>query len=377
MYWMKKIIVLFLPFTFLLFSFSEILSQEKEIWTIDTLKVIEIEISDEEINLVTPEGKEYKYQPKKIERITTDKKIEKAKERKRSLIRKDIVRAGTDIIIDQDEEVDGDVTAIGGDVVVKGVVDGNVVSIWGDILVTSVGIIEEDVTSVGGEVTVEPGGIIKGEKVEVKGNIPGANFPSIIIQPKIIPRGFGILAWMVKILIFLFLGMIVFSVVPKNVGKVKDKVENEFLKSLLIGLLAWILFLPAFVLLLITIIGIPLAILLPLVLIVATIVGYTAASLFIGEKIKQNTKIKPQTPLLTVLLGIIAIDSIAFLGVLTGVWGHALLPLSTTLTVVYWVTFSIIVTTGLGSVIITRFGARPKEAKMQKTTPEGRPTSFE
>jgi len=361
----KKIFFFFIFLILSLFSYGKITAEE-EILSIDTLKVIEIEITDEGINLVTPEGKEYKYQPKKIERITTDKKLERAKETKRSLIQKDIVRAATDIIIDQDEEVDGDVTAMGGDVVVKGVVDGNVVALWGDVLVTSTGIIEEDAISVRGEVTVEPGGIIKGEKMEVKGNIPGANFPSIIIQPKIIPRGFGILGWMVKLLILLFLGMIVFSVVPKNVSKVKERIENEFLKSFLIGLLALVLFLPVFVLLLITIIGIPLAILLPLVVVVAFILGYTSVCLYVGEKIKQNTNIKPQTTLLTVLLGIIVIELISILGLFTGV-----------LTAFYWIIISFILLVGLGSVILTRFGTRPKEIEITQTSPDKRSTSFE
>lgn len=377
MNWTKKILIFNLFLIFSSFSFGRIFCEEKEILSNDTLKAIEIEIGDEGIKLVTPDGKEHKYEPEKLEKTTLEKKALKAKEKKRSLIQKDIVKAGTDIIIEEDEEVEGDVTVFGGDVVVKGMVDGSVVALWGDVLVTSTGVIEDDVTSVGGEVNVESGGIIKGERAEVKGNILGVDFSPHIVKPKIVSKGFGVMAWIFKILLLLFLGMIVFSVVPKNVGKVKDKVEGEFLKSLLIGLLAWVLFLPVFVLLLITIIGIPLAILLPLVLIVALILGYTSVSLYVGLKIKQNTNIKPQTPLLTVFVGIIAVELISIIGILTGIFGGGLSPLSGVLTFVYLVIIFIILTTGLGSVVLTRFGTRPKEIELTKTPPNRRPTSFE
>ncbi len=346
----------------------------------DTLKAIEIEIGDDGIILVTPEGKKYKYKAEVTEKVILKEEILPAKEKKEkrlSLIQKDIVKVRVDIIIDEDQEIEGDVTALGGDVVVKGVVDGSVVALGGDILVTSTGIIEEDATSVGGEVKIEPGGIIKGERVSLKGKIPGISFFPYLLQPKVVLRGFGIVTKIVKILLLLFLGMIIFSVVPRNVGKIKDKVEKEFLKSILVGLLAWVLFLPVFVLLLITIIGIPLAILLPLVVIVALLLGYTSVSLYVGEKIKQNTNIKPQTPLLTVFLGIIAVELISIIGRLTGIFGEGLLPLYGIFTFIYWVTIFIILTTGLGSVILTRFGTKPKEIELTKTPSNRRPTSFE
>jgi len=380
MNWTKKILIFNLFLIFSLFSPGKIFCEEKKITPNDTLKAIETETGDDEIILVTPEGKEYKYKAEVTEKVILKEEILSAKEKKEkklSLIQKDIVKVRVDIIIDEDQEIEGDVTALGGDVVVKGVVDGSVVALGGDILVTSTGIIEEDATSVGGEVKIEPGGIIKGERVALKGKIPGISFFPYLLQPKVVLRGFGIVTKIVKILLLLFLGMIVFSVVPRNVGKIKDKVEKEFLKSILVGLLAWVLFLPAFVLLLITIIGIPLAILLPLVVIVALLLGYTSVSLYVGEKIKQNTNIKPQTPLLTVFLGIIAVELISIIGRLTGIFGEGLLPLYGIFTFIYWVTIFIILTAGLGSVVLTRFGTRPKEIELTKTPSNRKPTSFE
>jgi hypothetical protein len=132
-----------------------------------------------------------------------------------------------------------------------------------------------------------------------------------------------------------------------------------------VGLLGEILILPIFILLIITIIGIPVAILVePLLVLLATILGYTAVSLYIGERIKENTNIKPQTSLLTVLLGIIAIELIPIFARIIGVAGAPGSGIGLALIICYWFLIYLILTFGFGAVILTRFGIRPKEAKV-------------
>jgi cytoskeletal protein CcmA (bactofilin family) len=79
----------------------------------------------------------------------------------------DIVKFADDIYIDEDEVVQGDVVAIGGDIIVEGTVVGNVVTTGGDILLGGDAEVQGDVAATFGEVTVEPGAIIDGDVIEI------------------------------------------------------------------------------------------------------------------------------------------------------------------------------------------------------------------
>ena len=365
------------------FSFAvdekEVPEKKEQIAEEDTIKAVEIKIGEEGIYIRTESGRELRFMKGEITDLETTLKIkpplaplhplEPGRERLprgpavfNRIIRNDIVKAGSDILVAEDELVEGDVTGLGADVTIEGKVEGSVVAVGGDIIVTSTGEIEEDATSVGGYIRKQPGGVIGGELVEV-GFVPR----DMLRKPfrSVIPGGFPFMVVIFKVLFLLFIGLVVFSVVPEHVKRVKIKLEKETLKSGLVGLLGEILILPIFILLIITIIGIPVAILVePLLVLLATILGYTAVSLYIGERIKENTNIKPQTSLLTVLLGIIAIELIPIFARIIGVAGAPGSGIGLALIICYWFLIYLILTFGFGAVILTRFGIRPKEAKV-------------
>jgi cytoskeletal protein CcmA (bactofilin family) len=79
----------------------------------------------------------------------------------------DIVKFAHDIFIGEDEFVDGDVVAIGGDVRVEGHVTGDVVSTAGDVSVGSTAHIEGDIVATFGKVIIEPGAQTDGDGAEV------------------------------------------------------------------------------------------------------------------------------------------------------------------------------------------------------------------
>ncbi len=359
---------------------AQVSEEEERMSKEDTTRAIEIRIGDEGIYIRKETGEEYRYKKGEIPDFDMELKVRprsvpKAplppellrRARKKALafttiVRHDIVKGGSDIVVEENELVKGDVTALGGDVTVKGKVEGSVVAVGGDIIVTSTGEIEKDATSVGGGVRRLPGGVIRGQDVGI------GFFPRDIMRIPFRSHhrvGLPIAAGIVKILFVLFMGLVVFSVAPNNVTKVKTKLEKEMLKSGLVGFVAEILILPLFVVLLITIIGIPVAILVePLAILLAMLLGYIAASLYIGEKVKENTNIKPQTPLLTVLLGIILVELIPVVALLMGVAGPPGHAFRLVLMIIYWTLLYLIFTIGFGAVILTRFGMRPKEAKV-------------
>ena len=279
----------------------------------------------------------------------------------------DIVKFGRDVVVEEDETIDGDVVVIGGKIDVKGTVTGNAVALGGNVSVASTGVIEGDAVSIGGEVNKDPGAIIRGQKATVSFGPKGLfRFPHFIFPPFMGGfYGFALLLRIFKIIFFLFLGIVVISIVPKNVAKVKDKIRQDFLKSALVGFAAEILILPIFLILIVTIIGIPIAILIePLVVLAALILGYTATSYFVGEKLKQSTNLKPETPLMTLVIGILAVESVLLLARVVGFFGGLLSPFSWILTFFGWAIWYLVVTVGFGAAILTRLGTRPKETNL-------------
>ncbi len=271
----------------------------------------------------------------------------------------DIVKFGRDIVVEEDETVDGSVVAILGNIEIKGTVNRDVVAVFGNITVVPTGVIEGDVVSVGGEVQKETGATVRGKKTTVSFGPKGVlRFPSFI-------GGFSGLAFfarIIKIIFFLFLGIVVISIAPRQVTKIKDKIGQDFFKCALIGFVAEIMILPIFLLLLITIIGIPLAILVePLLIVVSFILGYTGISYFIGEKLKGKTSLKPESPIMTMILGILAVEAVLFFARLVGVLGHSFFPISLILTLFGWAIWYVVITVGFGASILTRLGTRPKD----------------
>jgi hypothetical protein len=371
-------------------------------------KAAEIRIDQEGVYIRTEEGKELKVGEKetgegiivdderiKIGDLEIDLKgltklkvpeieippIEKAQEgaKKVYTISHDVVKTGRDIVVEEYEAVDGDVVALGGDVTVKGTVTGNAIAVGGDVFVKSTGVIEGDAVSIGGEVERETGAVIKGERVGVN-FLPKKFFrpsPSVGIHPstflKFPPffggfQGLALVARIIKIMLFLFLGIVVISIVPKSVTKVKDKIRQDFLKSALVGFAAEILILPVFILLIVTVIGIPVALLVePLLILAALILGYTGVSYFVGEKLREGTNLKPDTPMMTLVIGILVMESVLLLARVVGIFGHFIFPLSWILTFIGWVIWYVAITVGFGACILTRLGTRPKEVKLVET----------
>ena len=298
----------------------------------------------------------------------------------------DIVRFGEDIILEEGEVVNGDVVAIGGDIQIAGKVTGDVAAVGGDVVAKSTAIIRGDAVSVGGKVRKEPGAQIRGSRIAT----PFFPFP-----PKSFLR-WGTMGWkgprfypyprlfagarftIVLFFVFLFLTILITLFLPNHIKRINASIEEGFLKAGLVGFLADILILPIFVMLCITVIGIPVALLVePIVLFVALILGFAGISFFLGEKINQTTNLTLSSPLAKVLVGGIIIELLPILAILLGIRGGVFSPVAWVLSIVGWLTLYIGWTVGFGAVFLTRFGTRPlslKKVNVQEeetTNPQG------
>ena len=269
-----------------------------------------------------------------------------------------IVKFGEDTIIEEDEIVDGDLVSFGGNVTVRGTVTGDVAVIGGDLYLKSTGTIKGDVTTLGGKLHQEPGAEIRGQRVGVLPLHFRTKLPLLITHPFRSFVSFGI-PLVLFIILSLSLAFLVVFFAPRNVERVRETIESAPLKSVLLGFGAAILFMPLFVLLCITIIGIPVALIIqPIAYSVASIMGFAGVSLFVGAKLDQRTGLTLPSPLAKILVGALAIELAFILAWIFTLGGGILAPLFWLFQTIGWIIISLAGLAGLGAVVWTRFGKR-------------------
>ena len=251
--------------------------------------------------------------------------------------------------------VDEDVISIGGNVYVEGTVSGNVVAPFGDVYVGQNAEVEGDVLGV--SVTSEDEASIGGTIEE----IPLFRLPWVNEGPQALLK-LAATAAIAKILFSLLFGWLTLALAPNHVTRVSERLKSKPAGSFFAGVLVQILTLPVFVLLLVTVVGIPLAVLaLPLVLIVACLLGFVACSRMVGENLLGKDSGRPAVAqFLTgalILCAPLGLASIAALGgseMGDGFFIFVNLMLFVGLCLLY-----IVYTAGLGAAIFSRLGTRP------------------
>jgi hypothetical protein len=177
-----------------------------------------------------------------------------------------IMRVGSDIHIESDQVVIGDVMAVGGDVTVDGHVEGDVVAMGGDVYVHSGGKVDGDVVCMGGELHEDEGAVIGGQRVTASRHGKRTRMRHIMDEGE--PQhGGGLTGAVVWLLITLGVAWAFAGLAPGRTGRSLEVLKREPGTAAVTGLLAAMLTLPSIValcllvaLLCITIIGIPLAI---------------------------------------------------------------------------------------------------------------------
>jgi cytoskeletal protein CcmA (bactofilin family) len=293
----------------------------------------------------------------------------------------DIVQIGTDIFIEKDERVEGNVIVFGGDIEIEGEVKGDAVAILGDVSVTgyihgsaiaptgavvvySMGKVRKDV--IGGSITTHPGSLVGGKKEYTNVRLP--------IRPKLFQGVYlAIFLTHLGLAVFLiFLILLAHAFGGENIAMVRTRISESGFKSFLVGLVSLLLGVPlVFVLLIITVIGIPVALLvLPLAIILAQIMGYAAVGLRFGEKLAENTIFTVKSQLGRTIMGTSAMLMIILFG------GVLIIIPATPIKVLGWILFGIghaitfiAITTGVGAVILTRFGTRLHKSKKPQAAP--------
>ncbi len=269
-------------------------------------------------------------------------------------------------------EVQGDAVVVFGSVEVRGEVHGGVTAVGGSVFLGPDALVGGDVTSIGGSVDRDRGARIHGQISEVAfGPLMHGGVPWSIGWW---PRWSAWSAWgdaMVLIFNASFLTAIILLTVfvaRQRVERVARQAEAEPWRAGLAGLAVQVFFLPAFfvvfVILCISIIGIPLALLLfmlaPIGLVLVLLLGYAGVALNAGRWLEDRFGLSGLNTYLLVLLGILLIQGWSILGEGMGFVGG---PIRVTAIILVFLGFLlkyVVWTVGLGAVVLSRrSGASP------------------
>jgi len=189
----------------------------------------------------------------------------------------EIVQFFKDVTVDKGESA-GDVVSLFGNVKNFGTIRGDCVAILGSIEQGDSAVISGDAVSIGGAIReTGTGARVEGQTVSI-GFLPFAGFaiPSVPLL-----LFFGLFAFA----LFVGLAGLFGRLFPERLVGMARTISRRTFLSLVLGLLSGPLALMLALLLLVTVIGIPLALLLPLLYALAAFVGYVASAYLLGCKL--------------------------------------------------------------------------------------------
>jgi hypothetical protein len=288
----------------------------------------------------------------------------------------DYVRFGENIDIAPGEHLSGDVVAIGGNVTVAGKVDGDCVSIGGNVHLKEGAEVEGDLVCMGGTLTLDDSVKVGSDAVSLWGRLkmaPSAkvygHVSEVGVGRAVPPIGlwnhhegagsrvlgfFGRIVW---VLLLIGMGLLAFSLFPTRMRRLADTVHQRGLVTFLAGMAGWILWLPAVVLLCITLVGIPVAILFIVFTPIMALLGYLAVAEIVGKRLVDRLNFSPVTATKIMFVGVVALESAVLLGKFLGLIGSFLHYFGMLLAVLGWSVIFVAVTMGFGAFLITRFRA--------------------
>ena len=261
----------------------------------------------------------------------------------------DRITFGDDVVVAAGEHV-RDVVTFGGDVTIEGVVERDCITMGGDVRIREGGVVHGDVRTMGGEVTVEEGGLALGQRIDVgahgqdgRGAPHGPSSIVSIVQQggdgHILPEFVTDAMRSASSYALLFLlGLLLVGVSPGRLSAMQASMVREPVRAFASGVLGVIATTVLTLVLGITFIGIPIAVLLVLVACLAAYVGLAAAASVIGGAMPVAAL--RDRPVLQLAAGVLALFLASFVPVL-GV-------IVTIIALLF----------GLGAVLVTRMGAR-------------------
>ncbi len=257
-----------------------------------------------------------------------------------------VLAFGCNVTVSQGASVQGDISAFGGNVLAQGTVNGSITVIGGNITVEETGVVNGNLSTLGGNISTMPGATVGGNITSTFSPPRPLPVPPVPPVPPAIGGarpfrfGFDLFGSLVTALAFAALGALIVIFAPEPTRRVSNAVVKRPWGSAGVGCLTLILLPVLCILLTITVIGLPVALILGLIAIVGWIFGWIAIGYLAGERILQALRAKDILPVVAVVLGVI------------------ILMLVSQIPVIGWLVWLIVGLLGIGAVVLTRFGTR-------------------
>jgi hypothetical protein len=275
-----------------------------------------------------------------------------------------IVRTGESITVEKDQIIDGDVVSIGGSVTVLGEVRGDAVSIGGNVTLREGASISGDAVAIGGRIKRESGSHLGGQEV-------GMNFiPVGFIHAPHEESAFSLLRFGALVVFggFLFLlGWLMYVLAEKRMQVCVGFFLDHPWKSLLTGLAVVLLAPAAFVVLCVTIVGIPVALLMLFVGPLLHMIGFLLVAAAAGQRLlSRGSQGASWGWMRSLASGLGLFFGIILFGAIFRALGGVFSAFGWVLTLFGWTVVFLASTVGLGSLVLSRFGG---EARSQTLVP--------
>ena len=190
-----------------------------------------------------------------------------------------IVRLFSDAEVGAGERVAGDVVAVFGSLRVDGEITGSAVAVFGTVDLGPTALVRGDAVAVGGGLREAPGARVTGQTVQV-GFLPlTLGLPGLPVVLACIT-----IAWLIS----LFFGWVAAALFPGRVARVAITSSRRTTASLALGVVSGPLMLVTMLLLMVTVVGIPIAIFLPVAYIAVVYMGQIAATYVLGCKLTRR-----------------------------------------------------------------------------------------
>lgn len=205
------------------------------------------------------------------------------------------------------------VISISSDLNIAGKVKGEVVSLWGDVNLADSAEIGGDLVIIGGRLKADPNAKVSGT---IKRFSTGKALSGFISLMSGIPRGYwGNVAWISwKVTLFicmLILQVLLFLLFPRNVEAMAHCASVKPIGSLLLALIIFLLLPPISLMLILSLVGIPVALMLWALLVAAAVFGKIGLFVALGNSLFQTERMS----LVSVVLGYTIYRVLTFLPV--------------------------------------------------------------
>ena len=190
-----------------------------------------------------------------------------------------IVRLFSDAVVPAGERVDGDVVAVFGSVRVEGEVEGTAVAVFGSLDLRRGAVVHGDAVAVGGTLREGDGSKVGGESVQV-GFLPLTfGLPGLSVVLTMIA-----FSWLVS----LFFAWVAAALFPAQLTRVAVTASRRTLASFLLGIVSGPLMCVITVVLVVTVVGSPIAVLVPPAYVILLYAGQLAATYVLGCKLTRR-----------------------------------------------------------------------------------------